>query len=224
MDWLLGAAMREVRCEACNTLNRVPRYSLRRIPRCGNCHANLPEPAPISAVRALQRIPLGWWLGAACFLGIGLFALSQGSSSVKTSAARTPEPTQCVAQEPLTIGGILRVYDTVNQPVLTHWTINAGYGADYFVKLVELRTGLPKVAYFVRGGQSLTTDVPIGAFAIKHASGKNWCGEQQYFGPGTVFQKGTNTVFFEEDHTYTLYLTPQRKGNFPTTIIPRDQF
>jgi hypothetical protein len=80
------------------------------------------------------------------------------------------------------------------------------------------------VAYFLHGGQSLTTDVPIGAFTIKHASGKNWCGEQQYFGPGTVFQKGTSTVFFDEDHTYTLYLTPQRNGNFPTTVIPRDQF
>jgi hypothetical protein len=116
------------------------------------------------------------------------------------------------------------VYDTADQPALTQWTINAGYGADYFVKLVELRSGLPKVAYFVHGGQSLTTDVPIGAFTIKHASGRNWCGEQQYFGPGTVFQKGTSTVFFAEDHTYTLYLTPQRNGNFPTTIIGREQF
>jgi hypothetical protein len=129
-----------------------------------------------------------------------------------------------VAREPVTIGGILRVYDTVDQPALTQWTINAGYGADYFLKLVVLRTGLPKVAYFVHGGQSLTTDVPIGAFTIKQASGKNWCGEQQYFGSRTVFQKGTNTVFFDEDHTYMLYLTPQRNGNFPTTIIPRDQF
>ena len=211
--------MGEVRCEACNTLNRVPRYSLRRIPCCGKCHANLPEPAAISAVRALLRIPLGWWFGAAFLLGIGWFALSRDSSNVKTSAARAPEPVQCVGREPVTIGGILRVYDTVDQPALTRWTIDAGYGANYFVKLVELRTGLPKVAYFINGGQSLTTDVPIGAFTIKHASGKNWCGEQQYFGSGTVFQKGTNTVLFDENHTYTLYLTPQHNGNFPTTII-----
>jgi hypothetical protein len=36
-------AKREVRCEACDTLNRVPGYSIKRIPQCGQCHAVLPE-------------------------------------------------------------------------------------------------------------------------------------------------------------------------------------
>jgi hypothetical protein len=43
----------------------------------------------------------------------------------------------------------MRVYDIVDRPSLTRWTINAGSGADYFVKLVEIGAGLPKVAYFV---------------------------------------------------------------------------
>jgi hypothetical protein len=216
--------VREVRCKACSTLNRVPGYSLRRVPRCAKCHERLQESAAISALRGFQRIPIGAWLGVAFFLAIGWFALSQGTSSVKTQAVQGQETQPCIAQEPATISGIMRVYDPSNQPALTQWTIIAGVGANYLVKLVDLRTSLPKVAYFVHGGSSITTDVPIGAFTVKHASGQNWCGESQYFGPSTVFQKGTKTVSFDEDHLYTLYLTPQRNGNFPTSLIPRSEF
>lgn len=216
-------AKREVRCEACGTINRVPGYSIRKIPQCGKCEAPLPEHTAVRAARSLYRWRYFLILVAVIASPIALFAWTWPPPSTRpiTSAVRPPA---CSPVEPTTIGGILRVYDTQDQPRLTQWTINAGLGADYFVKLVELRTGLPKVAYFVHGGQSLTTDIPIGAFTIKHASGKNWCGEAQYFGPNTVFQRGTNTVFVDEDHTYTLYLTPQRNGNFPTKFITRDQF
>jgi hypothetical protein len=74
------------------------------------------------------------------------------------------------------------------------------------------------------GSSSITTDIPVGSFSVKHASGMAWCGERQFFGPHTAFQKGSNVVFIDPDYTYTLYLTPQRNGNFPTRIIPRDQF
>jgi len=44
-------ANREVRCQACGTLNRVRRYSVRRIPQCGKCHTNLPETGPVRTLR-----------------------------------------------------------------------------------------------------------------------------------------------------------------------------
>ena len=118
----------------------------------------------------------------------------------------------------------MRVYDPSAPVHLTKWTINAGTGANYFVKLIEAQTRLPVVAYFVYGGSSVTTDVPIGSFTVKHASGQSWCGEADYFGANTVFQEGRSVVFFDDDHTYSLYLTPQRNGNFPTKMIQRDQF
>ncbi len=229
------SAKREVRCEACGTVNRVPPYSIRKIPRCGNkeCRAPLPESAIIGALRGVVRYESHAWIGGiiVAIIIIVWFALEPfgtannlGKIVQQIAPSRPIQAPSCSPVEPITISGIMRVYDTVDQPALTQWTINAGYGADYFVKLVELRTGLPKVAYFVHGGSSITTDVPVGAFIVKHASGKIWCGEQQYFGQETVFQKGTNTVFFDPDYTYTLYLTPKRNGNFPTTFITRDQF
>lgn len=220
-------SVREVLCEACNTLNRVPRYALRRIPHCGKCKAALPEPPLISAVRGIQRIPTGAWVGAVCFFGVAWFALSQDSSTgsaVSSPTTTIAAPAQCVAQEPATIRGFMRVYDPSERPSITQWTINAGAGANYFIKLVDAQTRQPKVAYFVYGGSSVTTDVPVGAFTIKHASGQSWCGEREFFGANTVFEEGRNIVVFDEDHTSTYYITPQRNGNFPTKLIQRDQF
>ncbi|MGO8977478.1 MAG: hypothetical protein ACLQNV_28665 [Steroidobacteraceae bacterium] len=172
-------------------------------------------------MRTLARIPIVAWVGVLFFAGIASIAVSHNSSAVRTAVVPNPA---CIAQEPLTIAGIMRVYDTINRPSLTKWTINAGMGANYFVKLVDAITREPKVAYFARGGSSITTDIPVGAYSIRHASGGTWCGEQELFGPNTVLQEGTKTVTVDDEHTYTLYLTPQRNGNFPTKLIPRSEF
>jgi hypothetical protein len=223
-------AMREVRCvnPSCGTLNRVPGYSVRRVPRCGKCQTPLPESAAFAVLRELYRfrwmlvaMPFAAWLAWAAWessTDVG----KKAPSPVNTRSAQ--RPVACTPVEPVTISGISRVYDTSDRPRLTEWTINAGGGADYFVKLFEVSTGLPKVAYFVHGGSVTTTDVPVGFFTIKHASGAIWCGERELFGAGTVIQKGTRNISFDEDHTYTLYLTPQRNGNFPTVLIQRSEF
>jgi hypothetical protein len=50
--------VREVRCLTCGRLNRVPRYSITRIPRCGNpgCGVALPELPITKALRYLYRV------------------------------------------------------------------------------------------------------------------------------------------------------------------------
>ena len=45
----------EIRCEACGTLNRVPAYSVRRIPECGRCRCKLPESGWALLRRTLHR-------------------------------------------------------------------------------------------------------------------------------------------------------------------------
>jgi hypothetical protein len=216
----------KVRCEACGTLNRVPRYSIRRVPHCGSCHSNLPEPVTLKALRKISTLPITAWIGAVFIAFIG--GLIAAPSVVMQSTAPITRPpirsADCAPKEPVTVGGIMRVYDLEDHPSLTHWTLNAGSGADYFVKLVNVQTALPKVSYFVRGGSVLTAEVPIGAFVIKHASGALWCGESELFGPKTVLQKGTRIAIFDDNHTYELFLTPERNGNFPTKIISRSEF
>jgi uncharacterized paraquat-inducible protein A len=46
---------REIRCEACGTLNRLPDYSVLRIPECGKCHFKLQEARSTAIPRAIYR-------------------------------------------------------------------------------------------------------------------------------------------------------------------------
>jgi hypothetical protein len=50
------------------------------------------------------------------------------------------------------------------------------------------------------------------------------CYERELFGPDTVVQEGTRVAAFEEDYTYTLFLTPTQNGNFPTKLMSRNDF
>lgn len=221
---------REVRCinPECRALNRVTRYSIKRIPSCGKCHWNLPEHGAIKVLRRVYTIPRVVWIGAVALALIYWITIDQSAPVVTRSAKTVPPSAQrsvaCSPVEPVTIHGIYRVYDTNDQPRLTQWTINAGAGANYFIKLVDAASGAPKVSYFVYGGSILTTDAPVGTFVVKHAAGDIWCGEQKLFGDNTSTKKGTNLVTFREDYTYTYFLTPMQNGNFPTKRIPRSEF
>lgn len=236
-----AVAVREIRCvnPACATLNRVPRYSLSHIPECGKCHTKLPEADAVRLLRKFDLIPRPFWV-AIPVAGLITWSIVTQSVSistqlgeVKTADPQLPrsqsvnaaKPITCEATEPLTIHGIYRVYDTYTQPRLTQWTINAGVGANYFVKLVDAGTRIPRVSYFVYGGSNLTTDVPLGSYVIKHASGETWCGERELFGVGsTALRKGRRIAIFDDNHTYMLFLTPTPHGNFPTDSISRNEF
>jgi hypothetical protein len=152
---------REIRCvnPACGSLNRVPRYSIRRIPECGKCRAKLPEPDSVRLLRRLHAIPRVTWIGIPSAAVIGWIIVDQATTSVqtKTPPARPTahQAAPCRIGNPTTVDGIYRVYNSRERPRLTRWTINSGYGANYFVKLVDAVTDQPKVSYFVEGGSSI---------------------------------------------------------------------
>ncbi len=50
-----GGAMREIRCIGCGKINRIPRYSVRFIPRCAACHIKLPEPRVVMTLRGVYQ-------------------------------------------------------------------------------------------------------------------------------------------------------------------------
>jgi hypothetical protein len=211
----------EIKCR-CGAVNRVPRYSIRYVPRCGKCHVKLPETAFMATLRNIYAVPSGLLLSVAVLLIFGWFLSTQSTPSRSTPSP--PQVATCASDGPPTIGGIARVYDTASTPALTEITFNAGASANFFVKLYDAYSGYPKIAYFVRGGTVVTTEAPVGSFTVKYASGTNWCNEYDLFGPTTSIQKGTRTVSISEDSTYTLYLTHIRNGNFPTQSISRSDF
>jgi len=96
-------------------------------------------------------------------------------------------------------------------------------GSDYFVKFVT-PFGDPVVSFYIHGGQELRTLMPEGTFVVKHAVGDKWCGEHNLFGASTTIEEGTHRAALLGSNFYTLKLTKQINGNFPTKRITSQQF
>lgn len=216
-------AKREVRCinPDCGALNRVPRYSIRRIPECGKCHTRLPEHDAIKTLRKLYRFR-GLLIFGAC-AGVLLLVYHD-----PISALLNPPPACTAHESPRQ--GVYRWYAATDD--VATFTIKTASGSDYFVKLEDALTKEPVMSFFVYGGSTLASNVPLGTFVLKYASGQSWCNETYLFGADTATNQADDTFTFELQPTgdgYTLShwiveLIRQPGGNLRTRAIPRSQF
>lgn len=93
----------------------------------------------------------------------------------------------------------------------------------YLVKLVDAYSGQMAMTVFVRGGESIEVRVPLGAYVFKYASGIDWFGYTDLFGPNTAYSKADSTFEFAVDgdritgHAVTLF--PVENGNLSTSQI-----
>jgi hypothetical protein len=88
-------------------------------------------------------------------------------------------------------------------------------GSNYFAKLEDAKTKAPVVTLFIHGGNELQTDVPVGRFVLKYASGETWCGENALFGSGTVLKVTRRDLVFGPTQGHTISLDPEKDGNLP---------
>lgn len=221
-------AKREIRCEACGTVNRVPQYSFRRIPSCGNCHQSLPEDLWIKAVREAYRRwrPAYIALPASALLALFTWVAIWSQPSAKHASA--PVAVDACAGRPQPTEGIYRWYGPLWGDDIAELTITTAYGSNYFIRLTDMLDRRAR-AYFLRGGSTRSFNVPLGTFKLKYATGNNWCGEQQLFGNDTIYSKAADTFTFEQPPGYypthwTVELVLQRHGNLRTHRITRAEF
>lgn len=115
--------------------------------------------------------------------------------------------------------------DTVMAPL----EIKTEFGENYFVKLKDSYSKNTIITIFIKGGNSVTVDVPIGSYDFVYASGGDiWFGEQHLFGKQTGYSTIDTTLEFTYDgyqvlgHTLTLYKVVN--GNMQTQSISADEF
>lgn len=151
-----------------------------------------------------------WWVG--------------GKPSLFQPTAPSPVVTTCVAQA-TPFPGDYQITDS--SPRLAPFSVETLAGSDYLVKLQNIQDWAKSLSFFLHGGQSFETTVPLGSYVLKYAAGLTWCGATELFGNG-VIQKGRTLLVFTEDQdgytgqTVTLFGVP--RGNFSTELIPREQF
>jgi hypothetical protein len=108
--------------------------------------------------------------------------------------------------------------------------VKTNFGANYFIKLIDVDTKQIKMSAFIEGGKTFKILVPLGSYQLKYATGKVWMGENHYFGPnGLTSYSKTNAIFdFTKNHQgysgYTVELILQSHGNLSTEQISSDDF
>lgn len=238
-----------IACSNCGQKNRIDERTDNSQAICAKCWTKLnlppktvqappppkepysPPPSPKNPKSKGNGSTYGW---LACYLVIGgvvwwVIAQDLGNSSksnviVKNHAESRPSPSY--PEVALPYSGSSKIYS--NGERVAPLKIQTAQGANYLVKLVSLYSQQPVMTVFVQGGNTVSTEVPLGTYEIKYASGVKWYGYEHLFGPDTGYSKAESLFTFKDTGNqisgYTITLYRVSNGNLRTSTINPEQF
>ncbi len=99
---------------------------------------------------------------------------------------------------------------------------------NYCIKMVNARSGNDALTFFIRSGQRVEVEMPLGTYEMRYATGKYWYGEEHLFGPATLYYRAEDRFNFRVNGTfvegYTVELYKQIDGNLETEEIDPEDF
>ena len=103
-------------------------------------------------------------------------------------------------------------------------------GSYYFLKLSRPQDKKGAVmTIFMNSGATYETNVPLGSYVLRYASGTEWYGQQHLFGPcKTRFFEAQSVMSFSRSGNqlsgHSVELIKQVGGNLGTTSVDEDDF
>jgi len=147
-------------------------------------------------------------------------------SPIRTPAPRTVQNSFNEPALTLPSSGFLRSH--TSEKGIAPLRIETRGSSNYLVKLENQTTGLNILDVFVRGGEAIEIEVPLGNYIVKYASGRTWYGYQHLFGPQTRYSAADSVFRFNKTGNqisgYTITLFNVANGNLETRSIPASQF
>jgi len=238
-------------CLSCGEQNHVGLLGFGA--RCTKCNAEIRFSTLGSGLRSSIPTPMGWrsWFAICAGVVIVIWALSSSdnsspsyssydsqsyqapyeysSSALPADPAPAPvvEAAPTFSAEPVYIStGELRFEGAKAR--LAPLEIVTRVGSNYFIKLVNANTGVAEEFLFIRGGDRLEVQMPLGTYEMRYASGDVWYGEVLLFGPTTSYSRVDAPFEFRESayqyEGYTIELYVQANGNLDMDPIPASQF
>jgi hypothetical protein len=141
-----------------------------------------------------------------------------GCGSSSSAAVAEVKPTLAPVTEPKS-GAILVGSEAYNESELT---IAASGGQSCVVKL-KTSSGVTRLSFYVRAGDTVTVGVPNEYLYVYFASGDTWYGEKNLFGEDTSYSMDDEICDFA-NYTWEYTLYPVTNGNFSETPIGADDF
>ncbi len=237
---------RFILCSGCGAKNRVAEGRSGQ-PKCGACGKPLTVPGHSRRSSSFLKRLVTWVVvGGVAFGGYQWLQEQKGSSSdpkknlqsaTSTQSTNSSSPDfskfgqQVAPAEPGFDASPVPISTQVLQPPkeggVAPLEIRTSAGQNYFVKLVD-SAGRVVMTMLIEGGRRFETEVPLGTFEIRYASGKTWYGPALHFGPETIYAKADHHFEFTFDGSqysgYTVELIMQSGGNLHTSRISPASF
>ncbi len=125
-------------------------------------------------------------------------------------------------------GTVTKFWNSTFSEILAPLKIYTKGNLHHFVKVVDPKLNQSVLTVFIRAGQDVFVQVPIGTYEIRYATGTQWYGENDLFGKNTFYGKAQKSFVFKVNGNkvqgYSLYLYPKRGVPLPTKRINRNQF
>lgn len=204
----------------------------------GDCKDWMPE-APVAPKKQPNFFERNYfrfdWIVGAVGVGLIIFFVAASNDDKQATAPQSVATSQNpsdyedypVCDEYGLLHGGVSWQDNVGEK-LAPLSFKTNPGTNYLVKMVNLQTGFETGYFYIQGGMPFKTDVPLGKYEIRYASGKNWCNSTVYFGPETVFSKADQPFEFTFENGqymgYEVELILQARGNLNTPTIDRSAF
>jgi hypothetical protein len=124
--------------------------------------------------------------------------------------------------------GILKNY--TRRPLRAPLRVETPPGENYFVKLVEAGDRkTPVLSFFIFGGSSFQTDVPLGTYILRYAIGTDWYGPEYLFGvcKTSFFEAKADLAFTQSGRHlsgHRVELIKQVGGNLDTAGVEESEF
>lgn len=225
---------RIILCSACGTRNRIA--AGQRTVVCEGCKKPLSVKGGLLADLARIRWSVVFLLGLAAVIAVAYLREQSTNTPPGKSSTFAPDLPQIIPSTPVFAESPVYItpglVKSPRNPSRAQLTLQTKAGANYYVKLVVPSTGAEVMSFYVRGGQSLTVNVPVGTYELKYAAGQTWYGPAHKFGPDTAYAKADEPFYFSVTRTaegwsysaWTVELILQRGGNLETTSIDASQF
>lgn len=103
-------------------------------------------------------------------------------------------------------------------------------GNHFYVKIVRLPSKREEVVCFVRGGETINLELPLGSYELRYASGTVWRGPIARFGSRTIYSRADEVFKIRVEaggrqiSGYTVELYKQIGGNLETDRISESDF
>ncbi len=222
-------------CAKCWTKLNVPKETVQPPPPPKEPNTSPPPKNKNTKSRGSRHVRV--WLSdivvvMVVIIGFGGLSWWSSQDSNKSTSKKPPaiysklKPVPSYPEVVTPYNGATQVY--TNGERVAPFEIQTSSDANYLVKLVSAYSQKPVMTIFIRGGKTVSTEVPLGKYEVKYASGEKWYGYEHLFGPETDYSKAETLFTFKNTgyqiNGYTITLYRVSNGNLRTSRISPSQF